>query len=172
MLAHRRYHEGVRVFLIRHAAAEEVAPAGDDSRRALTAAGRRDAARLAKRLARAGVEFARLATSPYLRARETAEALADAGLATSLELARDLVPGADPRAAVRRLQRWRTRGPGDAALVGHQPDLSRLAETLLLGEVRGVIDLKKGGVAALELPEDGPLAGACRLLWLITPKML
>ncbi len=162
----------MRAFLIRHAAADDVAPAGDDSRRALTAAGRRDAARLAKRLARAGVAFAHLATSPYLRASETAQALADAGLAVSLELARELVPGADLRAAVRRLQTWRKEGLGDAAFVGHQPDLSRLAETLVWGEVRGAVELKKGGVVALDLPEDGPLAGACRLLWLLSPKML
>lgn len=162
----------MRAFLIRHAAAEDVAPAGDDSRRALTAGGRRDAARLAKRLARAGVAFAHLATSPYLRARETAQALADAGVAASVELARELAPGTDLRAIIRRLQAWRREGLGDAALVGHQPDLSRLVETLVWGEVRGAVELKKGGAAALELPERGPLVGACRLLWLLTPKML
>ncbi|MEW6336760.1 MAG: phosphohistidine phosphatase SixA [Acidobacteriota bacterium] len=162
----------MHAFLIRHAAAEEVAPEGDDSRRALTAAGRRDAARMGTRLARRSVRFVHLATSPYLRARETAQALADAGAATSIELARELLPGADLRAAIRRIQRWRGENLGDVALVGHQPDMSRLVEVLLWGEVRGAVEMKKGAVAALELPERGTIVGACRLLWLLTPKML
>ena len=68
-----------RLYIIRHAIAEDVSPEGDDFSRRLTRKGSRRFARLVKRLARAGMEVDAIATSPLVRTRETAEILS-AGL--------------------------------------------------------------------------------------------
>jgi phosphohistidine phosphatase SixA len=52
-------------------------------------------------------------------------------------------------------------------VVGHEPDLSRLAEHIL-GARKPFVVLKKGGACLLDL--DG--AGEARLQWLAAPRML
>ena len=63
-------------------------------------------------------------------------------------------------------------GRGSVALVGHEPNLSELASFLLTGsESRLLLEMKKGGVACLGLPDE--LAGGKAVLrWVATPKML
>ena len=68
-----------RLYIIRHAVAEDFSPEGDDFSRRLTRKGSRRFARLVKRLARAGMEVDAIAPSPLVRTRETAEILS-AGL--------------------------------------------------------------------------------------------
>lgn len=102
----------MRVFLVRHA---EAAPGEPDEHRPLTAAGREAAQALGGRLAAEDPEA--VVTSPLLRARDTAGAIADAtGL--TVEIDERLSPGAvlaDLRAA--------TAGRGETVVaVGHQPD--------------------------------------------------
>jgi len=112
----------MRLYLVRHAEAE---PGEPDELRRLTAAGRRQAERLAERLAGSRPRPAAVICSPLLRARETAELLARA---VALEPVPDprLAPGAGPddvRAAV--------AGLGEAVVVvGHQPDCGRIAAAL------------------------------------------
>src|SRR5579871_6042564 len=64
----------MRVTLIRHAEAGDDAPRDED--RSLTARGREDARRLGQALARRGVEFSLMVTSPLVRAVQTAEIVA------------------------------------------------------------------------------------------------
>ena len=60
------------------------------------------------------------------------------------------------------------------ALVGHEPNLSLLASYLLTGD-HGLarLEMKKGGVAFLELPDgaDGN-SGTALLRWSVSPKIL
>src|SRR5439155_26342392 len=65
------------LFLIRHAEAAPLGSAGvqDDAERPLTRAGRASCKPLAEALQRIGVRLDRVATSPLLRARQTAEEL-------------------------------------------------------------------------------------------------
>ncbi|TML01847.1 MAG: hypothetical protein E6G40_01890 [Actinobacteria bacterium] len=61
---------------------------------------------------------------------------------------------------------------GSLALVGHEPNLSELASFLLTGDERRLLlEMKKGGVACLALP-DGVAGGKGVLRWVATPKML
>jgi phosphohistidine phosphatase len=115
----------MRLYLVRHAAAA----AGDpDALRPLTPEGRRQARELGERLAAAEPRPETVLCSPLLRARETAALL---GRALGLQPEPDdrLAPGATAdgvRAAV--------AGRGDAvAVVGHQPDCSRVAAALAGG---------------------------------------
>jgi phosphohistidine phosphatase SixA len=116
----------VRVFLVRHA---EAAPGEPDDLRPLTPAGRDAARALGARLASA--EPQAVVTSPLLRARETAAAIADAA-GVSAEADERLAPGAtadDLRGAA--------AGRGATVVaVGHQPDCSEIVLALTGLEVR------------------------------------
>jgi phosphohistidine phosphatase len=131
----------VRVYLVRHAKAESGEP---DELRALNDKGRKQARRLGKRLAREGVRPDAVLTSPLLRARETANAIAKATGVTA-EPDERLAPGAradDLRDAV--------AGRGDTVVVvGHQPDCGQIAAALTGGPEP---DFPTAGVFELELP--------------------
>ena len=130
----------MRVYLVRHAEAE---PGHPDDLRALTAAGRDAARALGDRLAAEGVRPDAVLSSPLLRARETAEAIARAAGLTA-ETDERLAPGAgaaDLRSAV--------AGRGDTVVVvGHQPDCGLIAAELSGGSPP---PFPPGGVAELEL---------------------
>ena len=123
----------MRVTLIRHAEAGDDAPRDED--RALTARGREDARRLGRALARRGVEFSLMVTSPLVRAVQTAEIVAsELGYRDRIAVTELLVPEAAASRVVgflRSLEReTETKGPPSIALVAHEPILSGLAEAL------------------------------------------
>ena len=101
----------MRVLIVRHA---EAGPGSPDDLRSLTTAGREQARGLGRRLREQGFEPDAVLSSPLLRARETAAALA----LGEPEADERLAPGATPddiREAV--LERGET-----VIVVGHQPD--------------------------------------------------
>ena len=109
----------VRVYLCRHAKA---APGEPDDLRELTPKGRRQAEALGEQLAALPNPPALVLSSPLVRARQTAEAIA-AATGAQLEIERRLAPGAtvdDLRDAV-------AGRDGPVATVGHQPDCSEIA---------------------------------------------
>ena len=162
----------MQLHLIRHGQAEDRPGGGGDAERALTPSGAKEMRRVARRLVELGVRFDRTATSPLARARQTAEALLAEGVTPVVEEEEFLAGDGtfdDLRAWLGRLRRL---GARSVALVGHQPGLGEWAETLLCGEVRGRIQLKKAGIVALEVPDTGAAAGACRLLWMTSPRLL
>lgn len=115
----------MRLFLVRHA---EAAPGDPDDLRPLTPAGREAARKLGTRLASEGPEA--VVSSPLLRARETAVAIADAA---GLEAEADerLAPGASPDDL-----RGAASGRGETVVaVGHQPDCSEIVLALTGEEV-------------------------------------
>jgi phosphohistidine phosphatase len=116
----------VRLFLVRHA---EAAPGEPDDLRPLTPAGRDAARALAQKLAREHPEV--VVSSPLLRARETAVAIAEAS-GVAAETDERLAPGAtadDLRAAA--------AGRGETIVaVGHQPDCTEIVFALTGEEVR------------------------------------
>jgi len=128
----------MRLFLARHASA---APGEPDSLRPLTDQGREEARVLAGRLADEGVVT--VVTSPLLRARETAAAIARA---TGAELRIDerLAPGATFQDVLDAVE----DAGAVVATVGHQPDCSLIAEAFGAGEVA----FAPGHVLELELP--------------------
>jgi phosphohistidine phosphatase len=116
----------VRLFVVRHA---EAAPGEPDELRPLTDAGRAVARALGERLA--GEQVDAVLSSPLLRARETAAAIARA-VGVEPEPDERLAPGAsaaDLREAIAG------RGATIVA-VGHQPDCSEIVFALTGEEVR------------------------------------
>jgi len=131
----------MRLYLVRHGEAE---PGEPDELRPLTKAGREQAHALGERLAAVEPKPAVVLTSPLLRARETAAAIAKA---TGADLRTDerLAPGA----TLATLAEAVAGAPGPVVAVGHQPDCSEIAVAA------GAPDsgyFPPGGMASLELP--------------------
>jgi phosphohistidine phosphatase len=104
----------MRLLIVRHA---EAAPGSPDELRTLTPDGREQARELGRRLRDEGVRPDVILSSPLLRARETAQALA----LGEPEVDERLAPGASP-------QDIRDAAAGRGAtvvVVGHQPDCSQ-----------------------------------------------
>jgi phosphohistidine phosphatase len=115
----------VRVFLVRHAEAEPGEPDEPDELRRLTPHGRDQARELGRRLAGESTRPDAVLSSPLVRARETAEAIAK-------ELRLDVQPDdrLGPGCTVDSL-RDATRDQGAAVVaVAHQPDCGRIAAAL------------------------------------------
>lgn len=161
------------LLIVRHAIAEDrevFAETGeDDSERPLTAEGRRKFERGARGLRRVVPSIDLLATSSLVRAIETGNILEDAFDIDGAARLSELAPDAEPAALVRWLRRQ--RGRGLVALVGHEPNLSSLAEYLLVGGGGDFVELRKGGACLLELGND-PRRGRAKLRWLLTASQL
>jgi phosphohistidine phosphatase len=162
----------MKILLIRHGRAQErtalTTLARRDHARRLTEAGRKDMRRAAKGLRKIAPDLDILATSPLVRARETAEIVERVFGGPAITELAALSPGA----AARELLDWlREQHASTVALVGHEPDLSRLAALLLTGEARGFLELKKGAACMLEF-ESAPAAGAGTLSWSLAPGQL
>ncbi len=156
----------MELYLLRHAHAGDPAKwTGDDADRPLSSRGRRQADRLGRLLAEAGLEPDAIVASPKARAAQTAEMVAEAlggrartderlafgfGLETLSGLVRDL------------------GRPDRLLVVGHDPDFSELLADLVGASS---IPLRKGALARVDLEGD-PAPGAGLLRWLVPPDLL
>jgi len=158
------------LYFVRHAIAVDRQTAGlaADAARALTPEGIEKFRRGARALRRLDVSLDEIWTSPLLRARQTAKILAEA-----LD-ARDVirvVPALAPDGCCEDLiPRLAETGACSCALVGHMPDLGRLAGLLLGGPRDMAFRLKKGGVLCVDIHGWSPPRGEVR--WLLTPRAL
>ena len=106
-------------------------------------------------------------TSPFVRARHTAEILATGLRIPKVEDCDALTPGQAPSEVARELDRPRVRRA--IALVGHEPDLGQLAAWLI--GARQPLVFKKGAIARIDVGSLPP-TGDGQLVWLATPRML
>jgi len=144
----------MEVWLLRHAAAEESSDSGRDSDRRLTAEGEKRARAVARGLAALEPGIDRILTSPYRRARQTAEPAArELGLEKVLSETRALEPGRDPQEILEEIRAEKAEG---LLLVGHEPHLGALLGRLVAGRPLLTLPLKKAAVARLEWDGTGP----------------
>lgn len=155
------------LYLMRHGIAADP-DGGPDAIRPLTPKGVRRTRAAAHGLARVVPRIDSLWTSPYLRARQTAE-LAAEELALPpgrIEEHASLEPDLPPARLLGELQRQRH----DALLcVGHLPHLDLVLGELLTGSRTVVGSFRKAAAAAVEW--DGGDSPA-RLLWFLPPRAL
>jgi phosphohistidine phosphatase len=161
----------MKLYVIRHAEAVllETEGVSSDEERYLTPAGQASLPPLARTMRRIGATFARILTSPLVRAKQTAEGIVAhwGGKAPPLSETPLLAPGAKKQDLLAHL---RELGEESVAVVGHNPDLSELVGWLI-GDKDVNISLKKSGVALVEFKEEVD-KGTGRLTWLITPAWL
>lgn len=152
----------MRLYIVRHGEAEP--HRDDDQSRALTSAGRAAVRQLWQQLHAAGIQVDALYSSPYLRARQTADeisAISGQPLAAELD---ELVPDGRPA----QVLDWLLMQPqlDNVVLVSHMPLVALLVGQLADGPGARV-PMHVGSVASLEL--DVAAVGGGRLRWLRTP---
>ena len=162
----------MRLLVVRHAIAEDreafARAHKDDALRPLTPEGRHKMERAARGLKELLPALDVLAASPYKRAVDTADIIAHAY--GHLEVER--VPQLEPGAGVERALAWLAgQHAGAIAVVGHEPDLSRLVCTLLTGADGPFLELRKGAACLLDFPGAVGKGGAT-LDWFLGPKHL
>jgi phosphohistidine phosphatase len=159
------------LYLVRHAIAEQrdARRWPDDAQRPLTREGAERFHGVARGLRALGVRVDAVLSSSYARARSTAHILeAEARWPAPVGWT-ELHPQVDPRACVDSIFE---RPEHTLALVGHQPQLSRVASLLVAGEPEAFrLELRKGGVVFLRAT-DGLAPGTGVLRWSASPKML
>ena len=143
----------MELHLIRHAAAAERGPDyPDDSQRPLIAKGERQARELAEGLAQQRLLLDMLLSSPWLRAWQTAAALAPLSRGGALALP-ELAQGDPARTTAALVDALAVAGAGDGACiaaVGHEPWLSQLAAHLTGADaIAGAFVFRKAAVMTL-----------------------
>lgn len=169
----------MKILLVRHAIAEDPrafrSKGRGDRLRPLTADGRMKMLKAARGLKKVLPRTSAIVSSPFVRARETAQLL---GRSFSLPVEENAL--LEPSGGVEKVMRWleaeqarRKDGAlkkGVIVLVGHEPQLGHLLGYLLTGSRRSIIKLKKGS-ATLVSCKLGPIRSG-RVLWSLTGKQL
>jgi phosphohistidine phosphatase len=156
----------MNLYIIRHADAGDSANwSGDDSLRPLTERGRHQARALGIAFHKQGVALDAVVSSPYVRARETAELLLE-GLGATLTVQHSewLAAGALKRNQL--AQELAAKNASSLAITGHDPDLPEFLGWLLDVSPKHLF-LKKGGAAFVQCRT--PAKGEAVLGWLIGP---
>ena len=163
----------MNLYVLRHGIAVEPGTPGyeKDSERPLIPKGKHQLRQIAAAMKKMDLRFDLILSSPFLRARQTTEIIAE-----SLTLKKQpgfsdaLAPDGNPKALIRQLNELKPV-PENVLLVGHEPYLSQLIALLTAGETGVAIDLKKGGLGKLEV-ESLRLGHCATLVWLLTPRQM
>jgi phosphohistidine phosphatase len=161
----------VRLYIVRHAiAADRGKPGLSDEERPLTGDGIAKMKKAAAGMRRIAVVPDLVLSSPLVRARQTAEILIEVlGATIPLKLTPALAPSGTREEIYEEIRR--NRKSQALMLVGHQPSLGELARAIAWGSPDHYVELKKGGICAIELDQLQP-APRGMLLFLLTPGIL
>jgi len=156
----------MKLYFLRHGLANRNQWGGSDEQRPLTEKGRDLMKQEAQALIHLNLILDVIITSPYIRALQTAQIIAE-GLSLEDKLIEDerLCPGFSFEALKGILQE---RDDDESLLfVGHEPDFS-ITIGRLIGN--GRVIMKKGSMARIDLCFLPSISG--ELVWLVTPSML
>lgn len=162
----------MKLYILRHGIAVKPGTPGyeDDSARPLTPKGKRQLRQIAAAMKKMGLRFDLVLSSPFLRAKQTAEIAAKSlKLQKKLAFSDELTPGGNPQALIQQLNAARPK-PDAILLVGHEPSV-RLIGLLTTGESNLAIDFKKGSLCKLET-EKLNHAQCATLSWLLAPRQM
>lgn len=158
---------------MRHATAvpRGILKPGQDAARPLTEQGRQEARAVANGLQRIELKIDLILSSPWLRAKETAENVLDVYKGVpELCLCEAMQGDASPQETFNALRAYVEFGI--ILLVGHEPHLSRLLAELVTQRADLDAVFKKAGVACADSHTRPPQAGSGVLRWLMTRKQL
>lgn len=161
----------MEIYIVRHGKALDH---GDqrvtsDEMRWLIEEGRAEIETMAALLARLGVTPDLVLTSPLVRARQTAEIIAERLRSAAPTICDELAPGGSPGGVLAEIAGHGK--PKTVVAAGHMPGVAYLVGYLLHHDPDCGIGFKTGAIARIGLP-DGDLApGAGRLRWMIPPTV-
>lgn len=162
----------MNLYIVRHAIAVQRGAPGyeDDSQRPLTEKGRTKMEKIVKRLHQLDIQLDAILSSPYVRARATAEILAsEFNLKDKTAFSDNLIPPGNFDQLIDEINE--KYNVNSLALVGHEPMLSQFISWLTTGDANARITLKKGGVCLLSA-EDLYQDHRATLEWLLTPRLM
>jgi phosphohistidine phosphatase len=162
----------MRLYLFRHgeALAKDDPSVPTDADRPLVAEGVKRTRQAAEGIRSMNIPFDAVFTSPWLRARQTAQAACETlGIAQRLQVMEELAGDRTIEAVMNALVKYSQLE--NVMLVGHNPLLSDLAAYLLCHSTSMQIDLKKSGMCAVEVTRIPPRDPGT-LLWMMTAKQL
>lgn len=152
------------VFLLRHGKAERPsARIPSDYHRPLTVPGRREMEKVGRAIRKMGIRPDLLASSPLVRAAQTAE-IVSGYLGAAVDEWEVLKPEAPPAGAIKALE---DAGADSVMLVGHEPHMSTLISQMI-SDGTASVSLKKGGLACVRTY----MPGSANLRYVLTPKQL
>ncbi len=156
------------IYVLRHGEAEPRGKNIAEADRKLTPKGRRDVDRVARLARRAKVAPDIILTSPYARALETANIAAAAfDPVPPLSETKALLPNVRPEQVWKEVRSH--AASRQLVLVGHEPQLSRLA-AYLLAVPNLKFDLKKGALVRISMDKlEAQPHG--ELKWVLTPAL-
>ena len=167
----------MRLLVIRHAragSAKEFAKTGEkDELRPITGEGRERMELGAAGLHRLVDTIDVLATSPLVRARQTAEIVAAEFAVAQITDVEELRPGTRPAAFVEWIQEAGSKET--IAIVGHEMQLTKLVGLFLTGRAEPMVKIRKGAAVLLDVSATGRSHAGLRsgrLLWALTPRQL
>lgn len=152
----------MHIFLLRHGNAAPVSTSASrsDAERPLTDEGRELLREACHRYAPHLPAPNRIVCSPFLRARQTADILADViGYRGAIEPNPALEPGARPTSILDQLQGDALEGRDAVVLVGHEPHLGNLLGLLLTGSQQVSLPLQKGMICGVEVRQPKSMFG-------------
>ncbi len=161
----------MNLYFIRHAIAVDEGTEGyKDSERPLTDSGRKKMFQIAKGLMALGIKVDLIVSSPYVRARETSDTLADVfKVKQEIAFSENLAPSGDPDLLIAEINE--KYSVDNLVIVGHEPSLSALTGLLIAKNAKMDMTYKKGGVCKLTAA-DLHHSRSATLEWLLTPKIL
>ncbi|MBI5473090.1 MAG: phosphohistidine phosphatase SixA [Ignavibacteriae bacterium] len=143
----------MELYILRHAIAEERDNTryADDSQRPLTPKGIKRMRRVAEGLLALECSFDVIYTSPFARAKRTAQIVAETlGATEKLRETDALATDGDPKALINLINSGKDEFER-VMIVGHEPYLGELISVLLSGDENLLITMKKGGVCKLRV---------------------
>ena len=166
----------MNLIVIRHALAEDreefALKNKEDSLRPLTDKGRKKMLKMFEWVEDTIKDVDLIVSSPYLRAMQTAEILQGFLPKLKIEQAPELVPHCPPQAFMKWLKAH-ARDKKNVAVIGHEPQLSLFISFLLSSKAESFIDMKKSGIAMMEVSSVSEIETAhSQLLWLLCPKVI
>ena len=161
----------MELYFLRHGLAQDISETrgSSDERRALTSNGIRQVKKITLGMKKIGLSFDRIFSSPYTRARETAEIVVQ-GIekGKKIVVADALVPEGHFGEFSELLKGF--RGDQKVLFVGHQPSLGIFISKLLSGKEAMFIDVQKGGFCRVDLPAVRKGVRG-ELKWLLSPQL-
>jgi phosphohistidine phosphatase len=158
------------IYILRHGKAGHSSGGPKDSTRALTPGGRKEIRNIARWMQREKIEFDVIASSPLIRASETAKIIARTLERKDLVVTwDDLAPGGDLDTVCYNAAQCRSDGA--ILVIGHEPALSGLIGKIISHDGTASVIFAKGGLAKVRnFSFDRWPSGV--LQWLLNAKQI
>lgn len=159
----------MKIYILRHGIAldRNDPNVSSDANRPLIPIGIEKIKKISKFIKKQKISFDLIFSSPYLRAKETAEIVSEK-LKIEIQETELLIPSGSFEKLVERIN---SRELESVLLVGHEPFLSSFLSFLLTGNENLNLELKKGGFCCVEFYEKIEI-GNGTLTFLLTPKQM